>query len=336
MSALTHFEKTALSVNFAGEEIPRSEHVIDPEIQKVFYSRLNYQLLSLSKNSQEAHEYDMRVYFSWCRKNGYCGLPAHPLAVRDYVKSEYYRGLSPTTIQRRLTTINSLHNLFDIKPPSKEPEVKAAIKVIFEHSEHRVNQAQPLRLNVLKQIPENIDPENIKDVRDMAITALAHSTLYRRSEVARIKFDSVEFIDSTQGFVMVDKIKSALGDKGEHYGYLSPIAVKWVKKWLEMSGVNDGFLFRSLTKHGTALQKGVTGLTVARSINRMGRKFDPDSCFTGHSTRVGAAQDMAAAGMDMAKAMRAGRWKDHRSYLRYISKLTVMDNGMADLFKMQA
>ena len=56
---------------------------------------------------------------------------------------------------------------------------------------------------------------------------------------------------------------------------------------------------------------------------------------SGHSIRVGVAQDAAAAGESLLALMQAYRWKDPRTVMRYTEKLAVGSGAaarMADRF----
>ena len=54
--------------------------------------------------------------------------------------------------------------------------------------------------------------------------------------------------------------------------------------------------------------------------------------YSGHSLRVGAAQDMAAVGIGTAAILQAGGWKDERMVRRSIRKLGALEGGMAQFF----
>jgi integrase len=53
---------------------------------------------------------------------------------------------------------------------------------------------------------------------------------------------------------------------------------------------------------------------------------------SGHSMRVGAAQDLAAAGIDLGAIMHAGGWKSPDMVMRYIEHMDVAKSGMARLY----
>jgi hypothetical protein len=50
---------------------------------------------------------------------------------------------------------------------------------------------------------------------------------------------------------------------------------------------------------------------------------------SGHSTRGGAAQDLAALDIDLAAITQAGGWKSTRMPLQYVEKINVARSGMA-------
>ena len=50
---------------------------------------------------------------------------------------------------------------------------------------------------------------------------------------------------------------------------------------------------------------------------------------SGHSTRVGAAQDLAALDIDLAAITQAGGWKSTRMPLQYAEKINAKRSGMA-------
>ncbi len=51
-----------------------------------------------------------------------------------------------------------------------------------------------------------------------------------------------------------------------------------------------------------------------------------------HSTRVGAAQDLVAAGADLVSLMQSGGWKDSSMPARFVRRLGPLRGGMAKLY----
>jgi hypothetical protein len=57
---------------------------------------------------------------------------------------------------------------------------------------------------------------------------------------------------------------------------------------------------------------------------------------SGHSTRVGAAQDMVRYGVDLTGAMQAGRWSTLTMVARYSARLVAKRGGMAQITERRA
>lgn len=317
------------------DNLPNSDGLIEPSIKDELLKKLKYHVEGLAENSQLAFRSDTGVFFNWCRENKYQAIPVHPQIFRKYLLEEAH-SKAPATLLRRVATINKIHKLAGLKPISEHPEVSSVLKVIQEHSTYKKKQAESARYKQIQTVGALIDKDRLLDVRDYAILQFAYSTLLRRSEVARVKVEHIEYDpESRDGLVQIDKIKSKKGVRDTHYAYLSEDACFWLMRWLKMANITDGYIFRSLTKYETLRPRSLDGRGIGSAINRMGLYLGDDRHFTGHSTRIGAAQDMVSSGIETTKAMNAGRWRDHKTFIGYVAKLNVKENGMAEFFKKQ-
>jgi len=142
-----------------------------------------------------------------------------------------------------------------------------------------------------------------------------------------------------------------------------------VRDWLARSGLREGPLFPRMQCNGavcvsngqrgagrTVLSQGqrlsttqvnvivklaVVGLaetrgelTIGEGTPAQGQRarlaFAKD--YSGHSLRIGAAQDVAAVGIGTAAILQTGGWKDGRMVRCYIRKLGALEGGMAQFF----
>ena len=119
--------------------------------------------------------------------------------------------------------------------------------------------------------------------------------------------------------------------------YVARDSMALVHVWLERSGVCEGKVFRSLSRG--ILGDGLDAAHVARIFKRMAREADLPAelvhRISGHSTRVGAAQDMVAEGISMAAILNAGRWKTTAMVNRYGERLLARRSGAAQLARLQ-
>jgi site-specific recombinase XerD len=93
--------------------------------------------------------------------------------------------------------------------------------------------------------------------------------------------------------------------------------------------IEAGFIFRSITKAGR-LGNPLTGGKVPRMLKRLaaGAGIEAEH-MSGHSCRVGMAQDLVAAGAELRAVMQVGRWKSTAMPARYAERLHASRNAVA-------
>ena len=72
-----------------------------------------------------------------------------------------------------------------------------------------------------------------------------------------------------------------------------------------------------------------------RMARRAGLPDDIADTLAGHSTRVGAVQDMIASGIELPAILQSGRWKSARMVQRYGERLLARRSGAAQLAERQ-
>jgi hypothetical protein len=100
----------------------------------------------------------------------------------------------------------------------------------------------------------------------------------------------------------------------------------------------DGVVFRSVDRHGN-----VGGPLPPADVSRVWKRMAKAAAapeeqvrgISGHSTRVGMAQDMATAGIDLVSIMQAGGWKTPNMVARYIERLNARSGAAAKLAAIQ-
>jgi hypothetical protein len=65
---------------------------------------------------------------------------------------------------------------------------------------------------------------------------------------------------------------------------------------------------------------GLSASQIGRRVKAAARAAGLGDGFTGHSGRVGMAQDLAAAGAELPELMTAGRWKSSAMPARYTAR----------------
>jgi len=120
--------------------------------------------------------------------------------------------------------------------------------------------------------------------------------------------------------------------------YLSPLTMRLLSVWLKESGLKAGPVFVRVygaTGVGGALTPQVVSTIFQKVGQWIGLEKEDWEKISGHSARVGAAQDLLALNIDMASVMQAGRWTDTRMPMRYGEKVLASRGGMARAAKAQ-
>ena len=176
-----------------------------------------------------------------------------------------------------------------------------------------------------------------KGTRNRALLAVAYDTLLRRSELAALRVSDLAIQDTGAATVLVRTGKTDAEGRGAEL-YLVRDSVAMVRGWLVRSGIGDGRLFRSLRR--AELGEALHPSQIPRIYKAMARRAGPEAevveRLSGHSTRVGAAQDMIAYGVELPAILHAGRWESLSMVNRYGERLLAQRSGTAQLARMQS
>jgi integrase len=182
------------------------------------------------------------------------------------------------------------------------------------------------------------DDDSLRYVRDRALVCVAYDTMCRRDELVSLLAEDLTF-DDTDGSATVLIRRSKTDTAGEGAtAYLSPLTVRHLKTWLERANITTGPMFYRLTRTSAGMHP-LNAQSIAHIFKRiarwLGHSSDDIARTSGHSIRVGAAQDLLALNIDLASVMQAGRWKDTRMPMRYGEKVLARRGGMARAAKEQ-
>ena len=289
---------------------------------------------ALSSNSERALRSDMAIYRDWCRERGVPAVPASPCTIAAFVDA-MARLRAPATVRRYVASIAAAHRAAGQDKPTKSEPVRVALKRMHRRKGRRQSQAEGVN-SALRQRLLDATGERLIDARNRALLAVAYDTLLRRAELVALQVTDI--VEDPDGAATVLVHRSKVDPEGwGATAYLAPDSMELVHEWHERSGVCEGRVFRSLSRG--AVGEGLDACHVSRIFKRMARAADlPDELvarISGHSTRVGAAQDMVAEGIGMPAILHAGRWKTADMVHRYGERLIAQRSGAAQLARIQ-
>ena len=290
---------------------------------------------ALSPNTERALRADVQIFAAWCRRHFRAAFPADARTVVDFV-DEMARVKTPATVRRYVSSIAALHKALRQTSPLESAAVRFALQRMHRLRGRRQAQVQGLTWPLRNRLLEAAG-DRLIDVRNRALLAVGYDTLLRRSELVSLEVtDLMEEIDGT-ATLLVRSGKTDRDGRGAML-YLARDTVQLVKKWRELGGVDRGRLFRSVRKDD-ALGEQLDASQVPRIYKRMARRAglrgDIVDTLAGHSTRVGAVQDMIACGIGLPAILQSGRWQTTRMVQRYGERLMAKRSGAAQLAERQ-
>jgi integrase len=283
-----------------------------------------------SPNTLRAQKADGATFQAFCESRGEPYLPADPKTIRAFIDDRVKAGKKPATIKRYVATIARVHVAAKLLNPCSSEAVRLGLKKMGRETSARQDQAHPLGWKDIKEFIGSAG-EGLRADRERAILCVAYETLARRGELVALEVRDIDFHPDGTGGALIRRGKTDAEGRGR-VAYLSRETVRWLKVWLENAGIEEGALFRRLigqTQIGGALNPG----SIAQIFKRVAQWIGMPERFveqvSGHSTRVGATQDLAGMDIDLAAITQAGGWKSTRMPLQYAERIHAARSGMA-------
>jgi integrase len=282
-------------------------------------------------NSERAMRSDVAIFTTWCASEGWQALPASPATVAAFIDA-MASAKAPATVRRYVSSIATFHRAAGLASPAEALEVKAALMRM--HRERGRAQAQAAPLNdVLVARMLAAAGTTLRDLRDKALVAVAYTTLARRSELVAMLREDLQIDADGFGTVAVRRSKTDQEGAGA-MAAITADAMRHLIAWLDAAGIKAGPLFRSVRKGGRvgeALGEGDVARAFKAMAKAAGLSDEDVARISGHSTRVGATQDLVRYGADLAGIMQAARWRSPEMPARYSRRLTARRNAAAQI-----
>ena len=290
---------------------------------------------AFSRNTERALKSDLAIYADWCAERGERALPATPETIAAFVDA-MAELRAPATVRRYVTSLVIAHRALGLEKTLKSPPVRLALKRMHRKKGRRQHQATGLTWPLRQRLLAGAGNRLIDD-RNRALLAVAYDAMLRRGELVSLQVtDLLEEVQG-DGSLLVRRSKTDGEGRGEIV-WVGPDTVQLVRAWLDRAGIGDGRLFRSVGKGGRIGER-LHPCQVPRIFKAMARQAGlPEAVsvgLSGHSARVGAAQDMVAAGIELPAILHAGRWKSTAMVNRYGERLLARRSGAAQLARMQ-
>jgi site-specific recombinase XerD len=293
------------------------------------YSLLNSTLIRIegayAPATIRAYKVDLTDLIAFCDQDNQIGLPASPNAVSNFIIKLMRDGRTSASIRRAIAGIASIHKLNRFEDPTKDPDVILEMRRMHRTIGRASKQAQGITAGILENLLAATEAGN-RGARDRALLLIAYDTLCRRSELVALRIEDVQ-INITNGTektsILLRRSKTDQNGMGKRL-HLNERAQKALKEWLERLQDDRGPLFRGVNR----AQK-ITRTLGAGQINRIYKRLAARANLdeeliekiSGHSMRVGHAQDLVISGASMPQIMSKGRWSKTDTVMRYVEHI---------------
>ena len=290
---------------------------------------------SKANNTFRAYKSDFADFSLFCVQNGFKSLPSEPKIVSLYLTHLSTKNIKMSTLKRRLVSIGVIHRLKGHYLDTKHPSIIENLMGIKRRKGSIQKGKKPLLINNLKQIINVIDEnknEEIKKFRDRSIILIGFSGGFRRNEIVSLDYDDLDFVAEGLKINLKRSKTDQFGEglvKGLPYFDNSQYCpVLTLKKWIEVSNINSGPLFRRFSKGSKLTNNRLTDQTVALLIKKYLKLAGIESKnYSGHSLRSGFATSAAESGAEERNIMAMTGHKSPEMVRRYIKEANLFKNN---------
>jgi len=310
------------------------------DLKTLHEATLNNLKSSKSDNTLRAYRSDFKDFGAFCAKHGLNSLPSEPKIISLYL-TYLSKSSKISTLRRRLVSISMVHKLKGHYLDTKHPIIVENLMGIRRVKGSIQNGKKPLLINHLKSIINAIDKENyeeIKKLRDKSIILIGFGGGFRRTELISINYEDLEFVSEGLKIIIRRSKTDQFGEgmiKGlPYFTNVNYCPVLNLKKWLELSKIKSGAIFRRFSKGSSITNNRLTDQSVVLLIKKyLNLAGIENKNFAGHSLRSGFATVAAESGANERSIMAMTGHKTTQMVRRYIREANIFKNNALNKLK---
>ena len=280
---------------------------------------------SVSDNTRAAYASAWRSFEAWASARAALALPASPALVAAYLSHlAEERHLSVATVRLHRAARAALHKASGHPDPTDNEGVRRVLQGIARVHGRPQRQARPLTAEALAAVRatakgrrplgdgkrrESAERASWRARVDLALLSMLRDGLLRRSEAAALAWGDVELRDDGSALLQVRRSKTDPTAEGVvlYIGREAAQALMAIRPAQQLLDASKPVF-------------GLSPRQIGRRVQAAARAAGLGEGFTGHSGRVGMAQDLARTGVELPALMTAGRWKSSRMPARYTER----------------
>lgn len=317
--------------------------------------------------SIKSYKSDWEDFCIWCNQNHRQFIPANPHDVADYLedraknswigisgkgrKLQEKQPLKWNSLDRRLTAITKIHQYNGHEFSRKDPAIKRTLKgikrVLSKEQTHRIleERKSPVLMEDIRKMVATL-PNTLTGKRDRALLLIGFSGALRRSELANIQLEHLQFVNEGIS-LLLPWSKTGMREVNIPYGSnINTCPVRTLLDWISEARIEKGAVFRAINRHGQIQSKALSDKAIVLIINRNAhiqevikesedkKNYDhsraqitPD--FGGHSLRAGFVTQAILNGVPEHAIMAHTGHKKSDTLKKYIREVNKWKNNAA-------
>ena len=273
---------------------------------------------SLAPTTRANYRAQWKRWVTFATENDYPVFPSDPVHVADWITQRAADGRKPGTIRMGLAAVSAAHRHVNLPSPAEDAGVRAATRGIARIAGRAQKQAAGLTAASLAAIRatacvprtgrggslESAATAEARGLKDIALASLMRDGMLRRSEAASLTWG--DLLEEGDGTGRLTVARSKTDQEGEGVVlFVSAVTMEALREIRPVEADAGDSLFR------------LSAEQIGRRISSAAAAAGLGGGFTGHSARVGMAQDLARTGTELPALMTAGRWRSSTMPARY-------------------
>ena len=282
-----------------------------------------YTQAALADNTHRSYKADLAHF----RANGGT-IPTTAVQLAEYLAS-FADTLAVATLQHRLIAIHRAHLEAGQASPAMDSLVKRTMQGIRRTKGTAQRRVKALvKDDIIELVLTAEKQKPMKAARDVALILVGFAGAFRRSELVGIRKEDITVFDHGVE-IHIPRTKTQQ-EKG-HTVFIpcaksSRCPVKAMEKWLALSGIEHGPLFRPINRHDRITgAEALTPQSVALALKgatRHAKSEEAAKSVAGHSLRAGYCTEAAGIGVATHVIMEQTGHRSSATLVKYIRPLS--------------
>ena len=272
-----------------------------------------------------AYTADWQHFASWCKARQVSPMPATPELVGEYL-AELGEGYAKATLRRNVAAIARAARIAGMPLDTRHPSIRDVLRGIGRTHGSPARRAQALTTDEVQRLVDTCG-DDLVGLRDRALLLLTFAGALRRSELCAVAVEHLNWKPRSLE-LLITRSKTDPEADGDRIGIprgrvAATCPVRALQAWLQATGIEQGPVFRAVTRHNTIRVGALSGegvrLIVVKRAGLAGIKATRLEPISPHGLRAGFVTSAYRNGVPDEEIMGHSRHRSltvMRSYVR--------------------